>query len=168
MSYVDLDSIHVPAAGTRPPASWGLQVNENFDQLNTEFIGKLGAWTSYVPAWTQSVPITKSITYARYLKVGRLVIAQGVLVATSAGTANNPITVTLQIPAVQTLIPVGHIWWVASGIYYDSPAVLGTTTSFVGVIRATGLNLGQTSTGWDNQVASGDTYAFAVQYESAS
>jgi hypothetical protein len=33
MAYVDLDTIHVPAAVTPAPAGWGLQVNANFDFL---------------------------------------------------------------------------------------------------------------------------------------
>lgn len=168
MAYQDLDSIHVPSAGQRPPAAWGTQVNANFDEIYTQLLAKLGAWTSYTPTLTQSATIGKTVTYARYVKLGRLVIAQGVLVATSSGSSNNIIQIGIPVPAVQTLIPVGQLWWVASGVYYPVAAALGTSTTFVGLIPATSLNLGQTFAGYDNQVASGDTLAYSVVYESAS
>lgn len=168
MAYTDLSTLHSPTAGTRPPASWGAAVNDNFADYYDNFGSKVGAWTSYTPTLTQSATITKTTTYARYIKYGRLVIAQGVLVATSNGTANNAIQIGLPTTAAQTLVPVGQLWWIASGVYYPVVAALGTTSTFVGLIPATGLNLGQTSAGYDNQVATGDTITFSVQYEATS
>jgi hypothetical protein len=143
-------------------------LRDNMDYLQQEFVAKLGQWTSYVPTWTQGATISKTVTYSRYIKLGRLVIAQGVLVATSNGTANTAIQVSLPVAAVQVLATVGQIWWIGSSLYYETTAALGTSTSFVGVLRGTSLNLGQTSAGWDNQVASGDTYSYHIFYESAS
>jgi hypothetical protein len=151
-----------------PASDLNTHVRDDMDYLNQEVVAKLGQWTSYVPTWTQSATISKTVTYSRYIKLGRLVIVQGVLVATSAGTANNAIQVSLPFPAVQVLATVGQIWWIASSVYQETTAALGTSTTFVGVIRGTGLNLGHTSAGWDNQVASGDTYSYHIFYESTS
>lgn len=32
-AYVDLATLHVPTVGGNPPASWGLQVRDNFDRI---------------------------------------------------------------------------------------------------------------------------------------
>jgi hypothetical protein len=102
MAYVDLDSIHVPSAGNRPPASWGAQVNENFDVLYDEYLAKLGVWTSWTPTVTQAGSITKTVTYARYIKLGRLVIAQAYLAITGAGSSATAVTVSLPVTAAQS------------------------------------------------------------------
>lgn len=49
MAYTDLDTIHTPTAGAAVPATWGAQVNANFDHYYDNFGSKLGAWTSYTP-----------------------------------------------------------------------------------------------------------------------
>lgn len=160
---------------TRPTGVEGLKIYETDTDTEYTYSGStwvptasLGAWTNYTPTLTQSATISKTVTYARYTKTGRTVTAEGVLVATSNGTANNAIQVGIPVTAVQTLVPVGQMWWIASGVYYPVTVALGTTSTFVGLIPATGLNLGNTSGGYDNQVASGDTIGFAVTYEAAS
>lgn len=35
MPYVDLSTIHSPAVGTAPPATWGTQIDQNFDFLSS-------------------------------------------------------------------------------------------------------------------------------------
>jgi hypothetical protein len=133
-------------------------------------VSRLGAGIDFVPTLTQGVTVTKTTTYARYEKVGRWVTAQGVLACTSAGTANTAIQIGIPagLTAVQTLVPVGLVWWIASGVYYPVPAALGTTTTFVGLILGSALNLGQTSGTFDNQIASGDTIAFNIRFEATT
>lgn len=35
MAYVDLSTLHTPTPGGHPPATWGAQIRDNFDFLNT-------------------------------------------------------------------------------------------------------------------------------------
>ena len=63
------------------------------------------AWTSYTPTISQVGNVTKSVTYARYLKIGRLALVQVRLdvIAGTAGTAGTFVSVSL--PSAVT--PVG-------------------------------------------------------------
>jgi len=134
--YTDLDSVHVPSAGNRPPASWGTTVNANFDQVYDDVLAKLGIWTAYTPVLTQSGAVTKTVTYARYFKLGRLVTVSMVLAvtATGGGVSNNTITVSLPFTAVQAAnmtVGTGHIYNASGGGAASHPArmVLNTTTT---------------------------------------
>ena len=99
MAYSDLDAIHIPSAGNRPPASWGVQVNANFDAVYDDVLAKLGAWSTYTPTWTQSATITKTTVRNEYVKLGRFVSGVVQLSASSAGTASNAIKVTTPVTA---------------------------------------------------------------------
>lgn len=63
-----------------------------------------GAWTSYTPTWTQVGTISKTIQYAKYAKVGRTVHVKMWLQATSAGTGNNAIIITVPLTAANTTL----------------------------------------------------------------
>lgn len=82
----------------------------------------LGAWTTYTPTFTQSATITKTVSRASYIKIGRLVIGDVVLAATSAGTAANIVKVGLPVASVGTASPVS-----CSAYFYDASA----TTRYV-------------------------------------
>jgi hypothetical protein len=171
MPYVDPQSVHTPRPGTAPPSTWGQTVRDDLEFFNTSF-PSLDAWTDYTPTLTQSGAISKTVTYARWRKLGRLLTVHGVLSATSAGTANNPIIIGMPEAFVTTLLPGGNIFWIASGAYYAVPAVLTSAGTILGIInQSAGLALGQSHTpsggaAYDNQVASGDTIAFAFSGES--
>lgn len=169
----------VCTSSTLPTGFEGLEIYETdtnrmwlHDGSAFKPIGNLSAWNTYTPTLTQSATISKTVTYARYNQIGRQVVAQGSLAATSAGTANNVIKIGLPVTGVQTLVPGGMIWWIASGVYYTACAAMDTTSTIVGVLPTLAVNLGQTATvggsAYDNQVASGDTLAFSFVYEAAS
>ncbi len=169
MSYVDLDSIHVPAAGTRPPAGWGLQVNDNFDYIHDEIIAKMGAWTSYTPTLTQSGSVTKTVNYAKYNKIGRRVIGATHMTCSSTGTAGNSITVGLPVTAASfTGTPIIGTFWV-----YDITATTGylgalimvSTTTAVGWGSGYSGNIGSTP---NFGLATNDQVGFSFAYEAAS
>jgi hypothetical protein len=168
MAYVDLDSLHVPSAGQRPPASWGAQVNENFDVLYDEYLAKLGVWTSWAPTVTQAGSITKTVTYARYIKLGRLVIAQAYLAITGAGSSATAVTVSLPATAAQSALPVGtfYLYDASAGFNYVVPASLASTTTVNGLITGTSGVIGTNT--FTAALASGDSVLIDVKYESAS
>jgi hypothetical protein len=78
---------------------------EDVDQLThyngTAWItwGGDGEWVSYTPTLAQSVEVTKTVTFSRYMRIGNLVTFVFRLAATSSGSSGQRITVTLPIAA---------------------------------------------------------------------
>lgn len=173
MSYADLDGIHTPTSGTRPPASWGAQVNANFDVVYDEVLSQLGQWTDYTPALTQSTTISKTVVYARYVKIGRTVTVNVLLTASSAGTANNKILIGLPVTASTSGIIVGsfYVYDASSSIAYTGAAALNATTNVGGFAYGSGGTVYMGSTGSlpsSLTIASGDSVLCHCVYESAS
>ena len=134
MAYSDLDAIHVASAGNRPPASWGVQVNANFDAIYDDVLAKLGVWTTFSSGLIQSGAPTFTSTYCRYLKLGRMVIVSTLLTVTATGSAvaGNAVQITLPFTAVQAsnlTVGVGHIYDNSAALSYPGRAVLNTTTT---------------------------------------
>lgn len=76
----------------------------------------IGTWTSYTPTLTQSTTVTKTVNYAKYLKVGRAVMFAVDLAVTGAGTGANAVTLTVPVTAAVTNLQIGP------GAVYDSSA----------------------------------------------
>ena len=173
MAYLDLDAIHVPSAGTRPPASWGAQVNANFDEVYTELLAKLAGWTTYVPTLTQGVGVSKTVTRARYVKLGRIVVTQGLLSVTSSGTAANQITVSVPATAAYggtMAFGSGYVYDTSTNATHSGIAFLGSTTlmAFTDTASSVSGGLGYTGTSFAAALASGDAVSWFGVYESAS
>ena len=66
-----------------------------------------GEWQTYTPTWTQSATITKTVNWARYTQLNKLVIGSIKMTATSAGTANNKILVGLPVNASSSNFIIG-------------------------------------------------------------
>lgn len=60
-------------------------------------IGPMGAWTAYTPTFTEGVTITKTVGYARYMRVGRMVQGAFYMTATSAGTGSVNVQIGLPV-----------------------------------------------------------------------
>lgn len=74
-----------------------------------------GAWTSYTPTFTQSGNVTHTLTYAKYIQIGKLVVVNVRLEVTGTGTAGVRIEFSLPVAAsTSSLTRIG------SGCYYDS------------------------------------------------
>lgn len=173
MAYTDLDSLHIPSAGQRPPASWGAAVNANFDYVYDNVLVDLGAWTSWTPTLTQSGAVTKTVTYAKYLKLGRTVLGQVALVAAGAGTANNAITVSMPFTAVNgSNMPAGagYVFDSSAGTLYPAVLLNSTTAvwSFLPSSAAGSTVLGASGAPMSAALASGDTIQFSFHYEATS
>lgn len=128
----------------------------------------LGAWTSYTPTFTQTATITKTIGRAAYIKIGRLVIADVTMTATSAGTAAAQIRVGLPVTAAAGT-PSS-----CSAYFYDTSATtryclsgFAITTSALAFVHDTGGS-GVFGSSPGVTVASGDIVGYTVMYESAS
>jgi hypothetical protein len=82
------------------------------------------AWTSYTPAITQGVAITKTVDYAKYTRVNKFVVVSVALNCTSAGTASNTIQITLPVASVAAAGAFGQTF--GAGGFYD----LSTTQQY--------------------------------------
>lgn len=130
-----------------------------------------GAWNSYTPTLTQSSAVTKTVTYAKYLQFGKLIIVQVELVATGAGTAGSAITVSLPVTAARSatakpVIGSGFVNDLGTKLYPGPTALLTTTT--VQIFRGDGTTTGG-ALGSDPSfaLASGDSINLAAMYEAA-
>jgi hypothetical protein len=126
------------------------------------------AWTSYTPTVTQSATITKTIAYAKYARVNKLVIVQVMMTATSAGTAGNAIAVGLPIASLNA----NGFGVIGTGMVYDlsaSTSYLGMPVIDAGVVKfwnnaSAGNYLGASPS---FAIASGDFISFTVAIEVA-
>lgn len=168
MSYSDLDAIHVPAAGNRAPASWGLQVNANFDAIYTDVLAKLTTWTSYTPSLQQGGNVSKTVTYARYFKLGRLVVAEVYLQVTGSGSSSTAIEVGLPETAAQSIVSVGtfRVYDASVPTNRTGIAVLANTGEVSGLMDNVTNYMG--AAGFTAALASGDSVIVNVTYEAAS
>lgn len=73
-------------------AKWNQDVVANAEELAPLF----GAWTTFVPQLrTSTTNRTSTVTSARYLQIGTLLIVQASVVATAAGGANEQVNLAL-------------------------------------------------------------------------
>lgn len=142
-------------------------LRDNMDYLNQEFVAKLGQWTSHVPTWTQSATISKTVTYSRYIKLGRMVTWQFMLDPTSNGTNGQPVVLSLPANCAQAgNLPIGNAFIYNASVNLAIIPVTNSTTTL------TFLNSGAGGTGsggfYTAQVLSTHQLQGCVQYESAS
>lgn len=146
--------------------------------LSAAELNGAGAFTNYTPTFTQSATITKTVFYASYTQLNKLVFANFYMTATSAGTANNLILVGLPVAAAASNTVMGTAtfldvsvgvsgtlypllgWYVSSttmGFYLTSENETDYATSGFGLTAST---VGLT-------VASGDIIAGQITYRAA-
>lgn len=128
------------------------------------------AWTSYTPTLTQSGAVTKTVTYAKYQRTGRMISVNVMLAVTGTGSAGDQVIVGLPVTAAlsSSLAPIGTF------IVADSSAVLNyvagcsqaSTTTVYGLVNAAANTLGVS--GFTAALASGDTVGFCATYEASA
>lgn len=151
----------VPLAGAKILAS----------DLSGIFATDTGAWTTYTPTLTQSGAVTKTVTEASYMKIGRLVIASGYLTCTGAGSANNAVLVGVPVTAASgsAVIGSGWVYDASSSAWYAGPATLQSTSVFGFALSGnTALVAGATGSGFTAALANTDQVRYAIMYQSAS
>jgi hypothetical protein len=136
-----------------------------------------GARTAWIPTWTQTAAISKTVLAGNtYSRVGRQIHGNCALSATSAGTASGLITVALPVAAANadgTVIGVGYVNKVAAASFLPMMAVVGSSgtlaffdsTSASGGVSEASNRLG---TGFLMTIASGDVITFSFSYEAAA
>lgn len=132
----------------------------------------MGAWTTFTPTLTQSATVTKTVTYARYSRIGRTINVVVELAVTGAGTASNDVKVGLPVAAVSSsttrALGVGFINDTSAGALYKGIVVPNSTTDIL--FRQTN-DTGQGTLGtavFTAGLASGDTVTFTATYEAAT
>jgi hypothetical protein len=125
-------------------------------------------WTSYTPTLTQSATVTKTVTYAKYQRAGRMITALVDLSVTGAGTAANDILIGLPVAAsaASLTIGVGVVYDSSATAFYKGTAELSTTTTVkLNSVHVTTLGaLGSTS--MTAALAAADLVRMSVTYES--
>ena len=127
------------------------------------------AWTGYTPTLTQSGSVTKTVTYAKYQQIGKLVKVHALLAVTGSGTGNNAITVTLPVTAATTgLFGGSFVWFNAGSNEWVGCCVIATTTTVTGrTSGAGGIALGVTWSADNAALANTDSIRIDFEYEAA-
>lgn len=171
------DFIRIVTSSTRPADPYKSQVI--FETDTNYYMGhtgsawehglKLGTWTDWTPTLDQNGAVTKTVTYAAYVRIGRTVIASMVLSVTGTGNAGQAVTVGLPPIAPRELV-------VAAGTAYLLDSSAGTRYAGTNRIISTGFQMipdASTSgvlgtNGFTAALASGDVIAATLIYEAAS
>lgn len=149
-------------------ATWNAEIVDN---QNAAFPLGVDAWSTYTPTLVQSGAVTKTATYAKYQRVGRLITVQIKLDVTGPGTAANTVTVGLPVAAV-----IGANACIGSGFIYDASANLfyggiarkdgADTFSFVPTSTDSATQLGVSV--FTAALAASDIVGATVTYEAVS
>lgn len=142
------------------------------DNFNAAFpLGSVdGAWPSWTPTLTQTGAVTKTVTYARYMKVGRTTIAAFDLAVTGTGTASAAVTVSLPVTAATSSLKVGagSIFDTSAGTQFKGVVELASTTTLAFVPTETTVNNNLGATSFTAALASGDLVRGFAIFEAAS
>lgn len=133
------------------------------------------SWTTYTPTWTQSATITKTVNWARYVQIGKLVTGSIKMTSSSAGTSANKIIVGLPVTASTNNFQLGTAMYTVSttGMYplhvlYESTTTMAFLASYSSTAPTTTTRFGTGSSGANaTTIASGDTINIQFSYEAA-
>lgn len=130
-----------------------------------------GAWNSYTPTISQgsATDIGKTVTYAKYTRVGKRVEVQLKLAVTVNGGGSGAIRVTLPVTAATSGLTIG------SGMYLNqdgtlTPAVVrSATTTTIELVRtdAAGTSTSAVGAAPALECSNGDVIMAEFAYESA-
>ena len=134
-------------------------------ELNTA-----GAWQAYTPTWTQGVAITKTVNWARFMQLNKLVTVNIKMTATSNGTSASDVLVDLPVNASsnQTIMGMAHLT-TSGGTVAGAPVRLAlynstSTIKFSSAGFTANVNL---SNAYTTQILSGEVINVILTYEAA-
>jgi hypothetical protein len=131
------------------------------------------AWTSYTPTLTQGVTVTKTVQYAKYTIVNKIVFVSVALAITGAGTPNSVINISLPVTAATgggsfgAPIGAGGFFDLSALAQYSGTVGQNGTTSmwmFADIASAGGSLFGQFPA---VTCANGDSVFFNAIYQAA-
>lgn len=134
----------------------------------TTLSARFTATTSWIPTWTQSNTVTKTVDFADYHITDGWVDFELHMTATGAGTANNAHVIGLPLDPLRTTNrPIASGWWIptASGVVFPIMAYRSGTaqmTIFRTAAEITNPFIGVTGT--TAAAASGDSVALWGHY----
>lgn len=140
-----------------------------YDGTQFQLINPASLWTAFTPSLSQSASVSFTNNYSKYIVNGKTVFFQCSLVATSAGTAANAITVSL--PVATSSASVFRV--IGSASFYDANVTtmynLAAYTFSTTSVGFTGDTTGGNAFGAVPAVtiAVGDYVNLAVTYEAA-
>ena len=161
------------AASSELVSSWPATSLDLANQLESRFASKLttpGAWTSFTPTLAQGATnnISKTVNYAKYTQIGKLVVCTISVTASGTGTAANNVTLSLPIAASGSAplrIGSGHVYDASTIVRYTGMAELMTATTVTIVGDWSG------GSGWGTSpniaVAASDQFDVTITYEVA-
>ncbi len=130
----------------------------------------LGAWTSFTPTLVQLGAVTKTVNYARFIRIGRLIISQVRLTVTGSGTGANNVFIGLPVTAAGAdgrPWGTGEIFDTSAGALYSGNVItLGTTDVIIRAANTSVSALGTTT--FTAGLAAGDEVGYSIMYEAAS
>lgn len=135
-------------------------------------MGRPGGWTDFTPTLTQNnVAVTKTVTYARWTRAGRLITVGGRLAVTGTGTASQAVRVGIPVNILQTNDTVVGQGWIfdssASAVHRAFMIRAAAAELFFSPANSTVADvLGVT--GFTAALASGDVVVYSASYEAAS
>ena len=134
-------------------------------------VSDIGAWTSYTPVIKGgATTVTATITYAKYVQIGKTVILQVQATVTSAGAASGRVTVSFPsaLPATiggdMTVIGSFSIKDIGTA-YYSGSALAFSTTTIAGLGYGGLDTMGVHTPAFT--LASGDVVSISIMYEVA-
>lgn len=161
------------------PRTWQTDDVATEDILNQEIRDNINAivpngpdaWVAYTPTLTQNAAVTKTVTSARYMKVGRMVTVEVLLTVTGTGTANERIELGLPLAAAT---PIGRRGGTLTVTNDSGPnnfvgaAELISTTVVACVTNNNSNYLGEASSAFDQALAADDLVTLNLTYEAAA
>lgn len=150
----------LPLAGAKAKAAdWSAVFPQGVDAL-----------PDYVPTLTQGATVTKTITSANYMRIGRWVVGETTVVCTSTGTASNAILLGLPVPAVAVGQNIGDVFLFDASVPLGYTGVLVTNGSVASIFidGTNGAFAGATGSGFTAALTTNDQLRARFAYEAAS
>lgn len=126
-------------------------------------------WPALTPTLTQSVAVSKTVEYAAYSRIGDLVLYQFSLAVTSAGTAAQPIRVSLppyNLVAYRALGGQFAVFDASAGLWYIGAPFFATASTIQGQGSGAGAPFGQSL--MTAALAAGDVVSGSIWYYTSS
>lgn len=129
----------------------------------------IDGWTAFIPTLVQGATVSKTVSHASYMKIGRLVHATYALNCTSSGTAANVVQLGLPVPALSAAFAgVGScmIFDASASVFWHGHGIIDTATTVKFASYNAGNYLG--GGGFVAALAAGDIISASLTYQSAS